>query len=207
MTSDAKRPHSARPTAQPKGTSSNAPEYSLIDFDWDGYTQWTLTSEGAEALLEASVVQMPERAGKLMHFLATDGFVRTPERFNADELEHFIINHCDLYLHPDSEYYLTDFSYEICKDTAALIGSLCQDRVPTLKWWSNNDRTSGMMYQLIGMGSMIDVDHIPLLPLVRDFGREALRTLRKFLGAFHKQRQGFLVKMLLLINYEQGMQA
>ncbi|WP_299675838.1 hypothetical protein [uncultured Roseobacter sp.] len=186
--------------------SVEAPEYYLIDFDWDPYHQWALSPEAAEALLETWVAQMPERAGKLMHFLGTEGFIRTRERFDADELdnlERFIINHCDLYLHPkDQEYYLTDFSYEICKDTAALIGSLCQDRVPKLKWSLNQDWNSGTMYQSIGMNSVIDGDHIPLLPLVCDFGREALRTRRKFLGAFRKQRRGFLTKLLLLVSYK-----
>ncbi|MCV3273666.1 hypothetical protein [Roseobacter sinensis] len=192
-------------------SAGKVPEYYLIDFDWDGYTQWTLRPDEADALLETWVAQIQERAGKLMHFLGAEGFTRTRERFDSDELdnlERFIVNHCDLYQHPkDQEYYLTDFSFEICKDTAALIGSLCQDRVPELKWSLNTDRNSGMMYQSIGMQSVIDGDHIPLLHLVCEFAEEALRKRQKFLGAFRKQRRGFLVKLLLLVGYEQEVQA
>ncbi|MGZ2259411.1 hypothetical protein [Roseobacter sp. A03A-229] len=191
--------------------SVEAPEYYLIDFDWDGHTQWTLTPEGAEAMLETWVAQMPERVDKLLHFLGTEGFIRTRTRFDADELEKledFIINECDLYQHPkDQAYYLTDFSFEICKDTAALIGSLCQDRVPELTWSLNTDRTSQMMYQSIGMVSVIDGDHIPLPHLVCQFAEEALRKRQKFLGGLRKQRRGFLTKLLLLVSYEEKAQA
>ncbi|WP_299500683.1 hypothetical protein [uncultured Roseobacter sp.] len=187
--------------------SAEAPEYYLMDFDWDGYTQWTLGPEAADAMLATWVAQMPERVNKLLHFLGTEGVIRTRERFDADELENlecFIMQHGDLYQHPqDQDYYLTDFTFELCKDTAALIGSLCQDRVPDLQWSLNKDRTSQMMYQSIGMNSVIDGDHMPIPHAVVEFAQEGLRKRRKFLGAFRKQRWGFLTRMMLVISYEQ----
>lgn len=187
--------------------SAGAPEYYLMDFDWDGYTQWTLQPDAAEALLETWVSQVPERIHKLLHFLGTEGSIESTEQLSSAELgklEAFLMQHGDLYQHKkDQEFYLTDFTFELCKDIAALIGTLSQDAAPTLTWSLNTDRTSQMMYQSIGMVSVMDGDHVPILHLVCEFAEEGLRKRRKVLGAFRKQRWGFLTRLVVMISYEQ----
>lgn len=184
-----------------------APEYYLIDFDWDPQMHWALGPEAAAAILETWVAQMPERVDKLTHFLGSEGITRSMARIDADELdrlEDFIRTHCDLVRRPnDQAPYLTDFSREVCMDTAALIGALCQDRVPRLRWSLNTDRQQQLLYQSIGMVSVREGDHIPLLPLVCEFGQEALRKRQSFLGGLRRQQRGVLTRMMRLISYEE----
>lgn len=187
--------------------SVEAPEYYLMTFDWDGHTQWMLEPDAADQLLDTWIAQVPERVDKLLHFLGTEGFIRSPERISSEELgalETFLMAHGDLYQHKkDQEFYLTDFTFEICKDVAALIGVLCQDKTPGLIWSLNSDRTSQTLYQSIGMVSVRDGAHVPVLRLVCEFAEEGLRKRRKLLGRLRSKRSGFLTRLMLMISLEQ----
>lgn len=184
--------------------SVEAPEYHLIQFDWDGYTQWMLQPDAADALLETWIAQVPERVDKLLHFLATESVIETSERISSNDLntlETFLMQNGDLYQHKkDRNFYLTDFTFELCKDIAALIGVLCQDKEPALSWSLNTDQTSQTLFQSIGMISARDGSHVPILRLVCEFAEEGLRTRRKFLGRLKRNRSGFLARLMLMTS-------
>ena len=160
--------------------------------------------EYADKVLAKWAKQTPKRVGKLLKFLGTEGVINDSDGFTSDELpklEKFIFEHCFTEFNPRvRKHHLDPFSFEICKDTAALIGTMCQVTNPEQKWSMYFDENDPYRHNNIGMVSTIDGDFIPILQAIIEFAEEAIAKRQSFLGKFKKQRNGFLTRLVALTS-------
>ena len=113
-------------------------EYKVLKLDWTPEHQWMLPPEHAANLLKKWTKQVPERVEKLLRLLEAEGFTSSGGIFTSVQLpvlEKFIFKHCNsVFDQRKKKIYLDLFTFEICKDDAALIGALCQDQNPEQIW-------------------------------------------------------------------------
>ena len=153
--------------------------YSIIDFKWDGASHWSLASNEAEELLKIWIEDVPERISKLRDLMIFDGQKLAEGGFSSADLttiESYLLSQSGFCAQsPKNDPYLDNFSFEICKDAAAVVGQMCINANPNLEWSINTDGSSGPKFQSIGIISSATNEHIPIPMLICEYIEETLK--------------------------------
>lgn len=179
--------------------------YFILDFNWDGFSHWSLTQEEAEALLATWIKQVPTRIDKFYDLMIFDGQKLGEGGFSSAELgliETFLLNESDLEITSKGrEEYLNAFSFEICMDAAAVVGQMCINANPDLEWSLNMDVSSGPRFQSIGIVSSATKEHMPIPMMICEHVEETLKQRKSFLGRFKRIRPNVLLDIVTITSF------
>lgn len=179
--------------------------YSIIDFKWDGASHWSLASNEAEELLKIWIEDVPARISKLRDLMIFDGQKLAEGGFSSADLttiEYYLLSQsgfCEQ--SPKNDQYLDNFSFEICKDAAAVVGQMCINANPNLEWSINTDGSSGPKFQSIGIISSATNEHIPIPMLIYEYIEETLKQKKSLLGRFKRARGDVLLNIVVITSF------
>lgn len=174
--------------------------YYIIDFQWNWDIPKLLSENEAKQQLADWKTHVPERINKISALLEFDKTIDNASEFSSSDLrklEQFIFREAKLSQRFGRDY-LDDFTFELCKDSAALLGELCHVQDNSLSWVINNDPESGFDYQAIGMKSVSTGEHFAIPYLICEYIREELVSGRK--GEYD-----FLLKLMALITFQENL--